>query len=164
MFYVWSISSFSLGQLPQLQPLPTSCLLAVCKATRLLSLGVGERKPWGYSATVKTLVCYQQRSVGNTKHSTIWVARMKVNSSPARPSTTVDIVTDLYLLGCHCISKFDESFSHASFKTFKTFRIDVHSSDICLTHFHVSAFVRLFGVSVYIGIHPWKVYTSAPST
>lgn len=95
---------------------PTSCQNAVCV------FGVRERKSWNSSATDKTLVCHQQSSVGNTKHSTIWAARKKANCHPARPGTTADILTDQYLLSCHFISTFDESYSRASFKTSKISR------------------------------------------
>jgi len=95
---------------------PTSCQDAVCV------FGVRERKSWNSSATDKTLVCHQQSSVGNTKHSTIWAARKKANCHPARPGTTADILTDQYLLSCHFISTFDESYSRASFKTSKISR------------------------------------------
>lgn len=95
---------------------PTSCQDAVCV------FGVRERKSWNSSATDKTLVCHQQSSVGNTKRSTIWAARKKANCHPARPGTTADILTDQYLLSCHFISTFDESYSRASFKTSKISR------------------------------------------
>lgn len=140
-FYCWACYMYGVALLSALvTSFPASCQDAV------RVLGVRQRKTWNSSATDKTLVCHQQSSVGNTKHSTIWAARKKVNCHPARPSTTADILTDQYLLSCHCISIFDESYSRASFKTSKTFKIHFHSFDICLTHFHSSPSQLLFSL------------------
>lgn len=57
--------------------------------------------------------------VARTKGSSTRADLEKVTSTPGTRSKTADFVTTPYSLGCHCMSKLDESCSCDRFKTFK---------------------------------------------
>lgn len=81
--------------------------------------------------------------VTKTKHSSLWAAMENMKASPGTPSKTGDSVTT----PGHCIYKFDGSCSHDRFQTSK-------ANFYTIPSFPVQAFVQLFTVSVYVGMHP----------
>lgn len=115
---------------------PPSPLPAPASLLRLF-WGRRQSKPWGCASTAQQqpqhrcgtsaavpLVRYQRCGtsavlVARTKGSSTRADLEKVTSTPGTRSKTADFVTTPYSLGCHCMSKLDESCSCDRFKTFK---------------------------------------------